>query len=94
MAYSSKNSLNIGTSISYSSRIEVQQKTLSTWLDADFTVLSFSSIDEIATLKNNFPRVTFVAVLRTGAYFVGKPVVFISVILQHLSGLGGGRSEF
>jgi hypothetical protein len=74
----------IATSIAPNSRIETQKRAVESWATAGFDVVSYNHADEIAILAPQFPGVQFEAMLRTGVLLAGKPVVFISDVVQKL----------
>ncbi len=85
MPKTTKYSLTVGTSIVPARRIKIQQEAIATWQDAGLSVVSFNNTEEVSLLERDFPDVMFIQVHRTGDYFTGRPVIFISDILQNFA---------
>jgi len=75
----------IGTSFVANDRMDVQQQSVTSWLDQGFDVVSFNSPEEIENLKFKFPGVTFAPQMRTAMNIIGKPMIFINDMLHYFS---------
>lgn len=74
----------IATSLAPGERIELQKKAIDSWLENGFQVQSYNEASEAEIICNNFPGVQFVSLDRTAKAHIGKPLVFISDILNDL----------
>ena len=78
-----ENSILIATSIAPYSRLNIQEKAISSWIDHGFAVQSLNTINEINLLQPKFPNVEFIIQARTASLTVGKPMIYINDILHH-----------
>jgi len=78
-----ENSILIATSIAPYSRLNIQDKAISSWIDHGFAVQSLNTINEINLLQPKFPNVEFIIQARTASLAIGKPMIYISDILHH-----------
>jgi len=85
-----QNPIEIITSIVPGPRLDIQIAALETWRSCGFDVLSFNAPGEIEILAASFPEVRFVAPPRDATRLVGRPLIFLSDILQHLASSGAG----
>ena len=78
-----ENSILIATSIAPYSRLNIQEKAISSWINHGFSVQSLNTVNEINLLQPKFPNVEFIIQARTASLAVGKPMIYISDILHH-----------
>ena len=78
-----ENSILIATSIAPYSRLNIQEKAISSWIGHGFAVQSLNTINEINLLQPKFPNVEFIIQARTASLAIGKPMIYISDILHH-----------
>lgn len=64
--------------------IENQQKSIGSWADFGWEIISYNVPDEINAVSKLFPNVRFVKVERDGSALTGKPFPYIYDILQNL----------
>jgi len=77
-------SILVATSIAPGARLEVQQRAVESWLRAGFDVTSLNVPEEIDQLRPDFPGIDFAPILRTAKPIVGKPLVFITDMVDFL----------
>lgn len=61
-----------------------QRNAICTWLALGIQVLSVNTVEEIYTLKGEFPEIKFIELERTGMKKYGKPVPYIFDMLEVL----------
>jgi len=71
----------LGTSIA-PTRLDVQRRTVNSWLDQGFQLVSFNCREEIGVLQEHFPRVLFVQVNQDGRERFGRPLICVDDILD------------
>ncbi|MDC0195967.1 hypothetical protein OAJ93_00020 [Gammaproteobacteria bacterium] len=74
----------LATSIIPNTRLHIQISALKTWAENGFDVISFNTPNEIKTLCNKFPKISFIPIIRTGEIYTGKPLPLIADILEEL----------
>ena len=73
-------------------RLDMQHSAVKSWYRAGFEVTTINSHHESAEVARDFPEIASETVLRDGGLAVGKPVVFINDILQHIRDGGNDKS--
>lgn len=76
-------SVTIATSIA-PFNIPHQQSAVRTWLDLGFSVVSLNIEDEIKTLQESFPDISFQPVARDGKALAGRPFVYFDDVIGAL----------
>jgi hypothetical protein len=74
----------IVTSIAPGQRQDIQNAAVESWLDHGFRVLSLNAYEEIEELRSIYQGIEFVPKERTAKSVTGRPVIFISDILDYL----------
>ena len=75
----------IATSIAPETRLTIQKQALQSWTENGIDVVSLNTSDEIENLQNIFPQIRFVAVAKDGREMAGRPVIFITDIIEYFS---------
>jgi len=68
--------------------LDKQKDSIASWLDAGFEVVSINAADELTLLAKEFPRVRFIESTRDARVRHGKPLIYISDVLQVLAETG------
>jgi len=77
------NTITIATSIAPKD-IETQRGALLSWSKLGFRIISVNNPEEILSLKDHFPEVTFIAASRNAKELTEKPYIFFDDILNAL----------
>lgn len=69
--------------------IELQQQAVDSWLESGFDVVSCNAAEEVAVLRQHFPRIRFVTLSRDARDLYQKPYPYIYDLMQVLKREGG-----
>ena len=82
--------IQIATSIAPGPRLDVQIEAIASWHRHEFRVVSYNEAAEAAPLREAFPDVEFRDAGRTARAQIGKPLVYVSDIVQSLAATSDG----
>jgi hypothetical protein len=78
----------LATSVAPNADLDRQREALASWRSQGFQLVSLNSAEEIGVLEDSFPDLDFVPVANTAEALTGKPLVFVSELLNYLADSG------
>jgi hypothetical protein len=75
----------LATSVAPNADLDRQREALVSWRSQGFQLVSVNSAKEIVALEDGFPETDFIPATNTAEALTGRPLVFVSEILDYLA---------